>query len=95
MSTSSHDSTRLASASYDKTVKVWDASSGACLQTLKGHSDWVKYVAFSHDSSRLASASYDKTVKVWDASSGACLQTLEDHTVASTIGFRSLDWLCS
>ena len=30
----SHDSTRLASASYDKTVKLWDASSGECLQTL-------------------------------------------------------------
>ena len=30
----SHDSTRLASASYDRTVKIWDASSGACLQTL-------------------------------------------------------------
>jgi WD40 repeat protein len=31
----SHDSTKLASASYDSTVKVWDASSGACLHTLK------------------------------------------------------------
>jgi WD40 repeat protein len=30
----SHDSTRLASASSDSTVKIWDASSGACLQTL-------------------------------------------------------------
>ncbi len=30
----SHDSARLASASYDKTVKIWDASSGECLQTL-------------------------------------------------------------
>jgi WD40 repeat protein len=30
----SHDSTRLASASYDRTVRIWDASSGDCLQTL-------------------------------------------------------------
>ncbi|KAH7061013.1 quinon protein alcohol dehydrogenase-like superfamily, partial [Paraphoma chrysanthemicola] len=52
----------------------------ACLQTLEGHSDSVKSVAFSHDSARLASASSDNTVKIWDASSGACLQTLEGHS---------------
>src|SRR4051812_30649642 len=51
----SHDSARLASASWDGTVKVWDASSGECLQTLEGHSDAVRSVAFSHDSARLAS----------------------------------------
>jgi WD40 repeat protein len=80
----SHDSTRLASASYDKTVKIWDASSGACLQTLEGHSNWAMSIAFSHDSTRLTSASYDKTVKIWDASSGACLQTLEGHNEGVT-----------
>ena len=37
----SHDSARLASVSYDKTVKIWDASSGECLQTLKGHSSII------------------------------------------------------
>jgi WD40 repeat protein len=73
----SHDLTRLASASYDRTVKIWDAHSGACLQTLKGHSNLVNLVAFSHDSTRLASASDDRTVKIWDAHSSTCLQTLE------------------
>src|SRR3989440_123451 len=76
----SHDSARLASASEDSTVKIWDASSGECLQTLEGHSAWVQSVAFSHDSARLASASGDGTVKIWDASSGECLQTLEGHS---------------
>ena len=52
---------------------------GACLQTLEGHSDDVRSVAFSHDSARLASASSDRTVKIWDASSGACLKTLEGY----------------
>ncbi|KAF2621979.1 hypothetical protein BU25DRAFT_452376 [Macroventuria anomochaeta] len=52
----------------------------ACLQTLEGHSNWCKSVAFSHNSSKLASASHDKTVKIWDASSGACLQTLKGHS---------------
>ncbi|KAF2734202.1 hypothetical protein EJ04DRAFT_543748 [Polyplosphaeria fusca] len=76
----SHDSTRLASASSDGTVKVWDARSGECLSTLEGHSSFVRSVAFSHDSTRLASASEDRTVKVWDAHSGECLQTLEGHS---------------
>jgi WD40 repeat protein len=78
--TFSHDSTRLASASDDKTVKLWDASSGECLQTLEGHSDTVRSVVFSHDSTQLASALSDKTVKLWDVSSGECLQTLEGHS---------------
>jgi WD40 repeat protein len=84
----SHDSKRLASSSWDSTVKIWDASSGACLQTLEGHSGAVHSVAFSHDSTRLASASDDSTVKIWNASSGACLQTLEGHSnYVSSVAF--------
>ncbi|KAF2455365.1 WD40-repeat-containing domain protein [Lineolata rhizophorae] len=75
----SHDSTQLASASDDKTVKIWDTRTGTYLQTLKGHSNWVTSVAFSPDSTQLASASDDKTIKIWDTRSGACLQTLEGH----------------
>lgn len=64
------DGKRLASASWDKTVKVWDAVTGQQSLTLKGHIFGVKSVAFSPDGKRLASASIDKTVKVWDVSEG-------------------------
>ncbi|KAI6789075.1 hypothetical protein KC361_g8710 [Hortaea werneckii] len=76
----SHDSTRLASASDDMTIKIWDARNSDCSQTLEGHSDSVSSVVFSHDSTRLASGSDDKTIKIWDARNGDCLQTLQGHS---------------
>jgi WD40 repeat protein len=71
---------RLASGSWDKTVKLWDAKTGAVVQTLTGHTDFVTSVAFSPDGTRLASGSHDNTVKLWDATTGAVIQTLTGHT---------------
>ncbi|KAJ8115727.1 hypothetical protein OPT61_g2688 [Boeremia exigua] len=73
-----------------KEITIWPAMRGgwsACLQTLEGHSDLVRSVAFSHDSAQLASASDDKTVKIWDASSGACLQTIHVGMIVCDLSF--------
>ncbi|MFK8184655.1 MAG: NB-ARC domain-containing protein [Phormidesmis sp.] len=75
----SPDGTQLVSGSADRTVKVWDVQTGACLQTLEGHQNWVMSVAFSPDGTQLVSGSADRTVKVWDVQTGECLQTLEGH----------------
>ncbi len=76
----SPDGKRLASASADRTVQVWDASTGKRLFTYSGHSDIVFSVAWSPDGKRLASASRDKTVQVWEASTGSRLFTCTGHS---------------
>ncbi len=55
---------QVASASYNCTVRLWEAAIGAALQTLKGHSSSVSSVAFSPDSRQVASASYNYMVRL-------------------------------
>jgi serine/threonine protein kinase len=76
----SPDGTRIASASDDTTVKVWDATTGQEALTLRGHTGQVTSAAFSPDGKRLASAGEDGTVKVWDPTTGQEALTLRGHT---------------
>lgn len=68
----------LASASFDKTVRLWRLDD-VPLKTLDGHQNRVQGVTFSPDGQRLASASTDKTIKLWSRT-GVLLETLEGHT---------------
>lgn len=60
----------IASASADATVKIWDAATGAHMDTLVGHMAGVSCVAWTPDSNTLASGSDDKAIRLWDRVTG-------------------------
>ena len=85
----SKDGAKIVSGSSDCSVRVWDASTGAALQQLNGHTCSVNSVAFSHDGIHIVSGSHDKSVRVWDASTAA--HVVKDYTnKAKTDMFLSL-----
>ncbi|MFB2920618.1 CHAT domain-containing protein [Aerosakkonema funiforme] len=86
----SPDNQLIASASYDRTIKLWNRD-GTLIQTLSGHEGHVMDVSFSPDGKILASASRDNTIKLWQkqeipqakslqqSTKWECVETLQKH----------------
>jgi WD40 repeat protein/tRNA A-37 threonylcarbamoyl transferase component Bud32 len=70
---------KIATASNDRTVRLWDAFTGEELQVLRGHSDGVASLAFNPTATRLVTGAMDGSVRVFDLPSGDVALTLSGH----------------
>jgi WD40 repeat protein/serine/threonine protein kinase len=93
----SPDGKRLATASLDKTVKLWDINTGKLQATLKGHSAHVHAVSWERDGRRLASGDSDGNIKLWDATTLKETASVKGHRNVTggpgrSDGVSSLRW---
>ncbi|PLB40083.1 40S ribosomal RACK1 domain-containing protein [Aspergillus candidus] len=73
----SSDGAYALSASWDKSLRLWELSSGASTRTFTGHTNDVLSVSFSADNRQIVSGSRDRTIKLWNTL-GDCKFTITD-----------------
>lgn len=73
---SPHHKAQLASASKDRTIRMWDVGQNRQLWTLYGHADDVTALAWTRSRNELLSGSKDRTVRLWDAETRQLLFSL-------------------
>src|SRR5262249_27485920 len=67
------------SGSNDRTIKLWDAATGALIRTFEGHSS-SRIGRIFPDGARALSGSFDQTLKLWDTATRALIRTIEGES---------------
>lgn len=81
------DNTVMATASSDKTIKLWSIPTGKFITTLKGHADGVLALRFMNNDKFIVSIGEDKAVNLWNIDSAKIVYSQKDHSKA----IRALD----
>ena len=68
----------FASASKDKTIKIWDVRNEKCIKTLKGHTESILAMVLSKEK-KIISGGGDCVLKVWDIKDEKCIADLKGH----------------
>ena len=76
----SPDGTRILTASYDGTARIWDAATATVIAILNGHTREVVTASFSPDGKWVLTGSSDGTARIWDTLTGAETVNLKGHT---------------
>jgi ribosome assembly protein 4 len=84
---------RLATASRDGTVKLWNTRTGNAIRTLSGHADSVEAVKWTGEA-MIVSCSRDRTIKVWNPDRGILVRTLTGHGHRVNTLALSSDTIC-
>ena len=86
---------QLIVGSGDRLIKRWNITTGECLQTYTGHTNWVWSIAYTSCGSRIVSAGEDETIKIWNVEDSQALHTLrlkrpyEDMNITGATGLQS------
>ena len=85
----------LATASADRTIRVWDIAQGFCTHAFRGHEGIVTRVLFHPHAGnyQLFSASEDATARIWDLNKRSCTAVLKSHFSVVTSLAVSIDGL--
>lgn len=75
----SPDGQTLFSGSDDKTIKIWELSTGKLIRTLSGHTHYIYALAISPDGKTLFSTGADNNIKIWELSTGKVIRILSGH----------------
>jgi hypothetical protein len=77
----SSDCSKIVSGSDDRTIRIWDVTTGTEIHKLDGHSGGVTSVSFSSDCSKIVSSrSWDNSIRIWDVTTGTEIHKLDGHS---------------